>query len=342
MKLLVLGGTLFLGRATVDAALAAGHEVTLLHRGRTNPGLFPQVRHVLADRDGGLAALDGDAWDAVVDTTGYVPRVVRESATRLKGRARRYVFVSSVSAYAEPMEVGADETAPLATLADPEAEALTGETYGGLKAACERALAEAFGAGTIVVRPGLIVGPHDPTDRFGYWPRRVAAGGEVLAPGRPAAPAQVIDVRDLGAWMVRLAEKGADGVYNAVGPGAPLPFGMLLELCRRVSGSDARFTWVDEAFLLERGVQPWVELPLWVERKDEALHTLSNARALDAGLELRPLADTIRDTLAFEREWPPETRPRKAGLAMAGPIRADREAELLAAWHAPGAPGATP
>lgn len=332
MKLLVLGGTLFLGRAVVDAALAAGHEVTLFHRGRTQPELFPQTQRVLGDRDGGLAALDGGTWDAVVDTCGYVPRVVRASAGALRGRAKRYVFVSSVSAYAEPLAVGADESAPLAVLADPANEALTGETYGGLKAACERAAREAFGVGTIVVRPGLIVGPHDPTDRFGYWPRRVAAGGEVLAPGRPAAPAQVVDVRDLGAWMVRLAESGADGDYNAVGPGAPLPFGMLLELCRRTSGSDAHFTWVSEEFLIAEGVTPWVELPLWVEQKDEALHTISNERALAAGLALRPLADTIRDTLAFEREWPPEKRPRKAGLAMAGPITAERERALLARW----------
>ncbi len=314
MKLLVLGGTLFLGRAVVDAALAAGHDVTLFHRGLTNPGLFPELRHVHGDRDGGLAALAGGAWDAVVDTTGFVPRVVRASAAALRGRARTYLFVSSVSAYAEPLAPGADEGAPLAALADPDTEALTGETYGGLKATCERAAAEAFGDGTIVVRPGLIVGPHDPTDRFGYWPRRVAAGGEVLAPGRPEAPAQVIDVRDLGAWLVRLVERGGAGVYNALGPARPLAFGALLDACRAVSGSDARFTWVEEGFLLGRGVTPWVDLPLWVPRSEESLHELSVARAPAAGLELRPIEATIRDTLAFERESPPDIRPRKPGV----------------------------
>lgn len=337
MKLLVLGGTLFLGRATVESALAAGHDVTLFHRGRTNPGLFPGAEHVIGDRDGGLDALAGRTWDAVVDTCGYVPRLVRASAGTLRGRAKRYVFVSSVSAYAEPLAPGADESAPLAVLADPATETLTGETYGGLKAACERAAAEAFGAaGTIHVRPGLIVGPWDSTDRFGYWPRRIADGGEVLAPGRPGAPLQILDVRDLGAWLVHLAERGEAGAYNAVGPAEPLTLGECLEACRRLCNPSARLTWVSEAFLLAQGVGPWIEMPLWVEEKDESIDRVSGARAHGAGLACRALEHTIRDTLAYEREWPPERRPKKAGVAMAGPMSRSREAELLAAWRLAG------
>lgn len=328
MKLLVLGGTKFLGRHFVAAALARGHAVTLFHRGRTNPDLFPEAEHVLGDRDGGLGALAGRTWDAVLDPSGYVPRVVRASAAALAGRTGRYAFVSSISAYAAPLAPGADESAPLATLADPAVEEITGETYGGLKAACEREVARAFGEQALVVRPGLIVGPHDSTDRFPYWPRRLARGGEVLAPGRREQPVQVIDGRDLAEWLLAMLEQDRGGTYNAAGPAAPVTLGTLLEQLALAVGSTGSLTWVDEAFLLARGVQPWTELPLWLPADEAGLDEVSVQRAIAAGLTFRPLAVTARDTLDWDLARPDEARANSPVLTPA------REAELLAAWRA--------
>lgn len=328
MRLLVLGGTRFLGRHFVEAALAAGHAVTLFNRGRTAPGLFPRAESLAGDRDGGLGALAGRTWDAVLDTSGYLPRVVRASARALAGRAGSYAFVSSISAYATPLAPGADESAPLATLADPAAEEVTGETYGGLKAACEREVAGAFPGRALLVRPGLIVGPHDSTDRFPYWPRRLARGGEVLAPGDPAQPVQVIDARDLAEWLLAMLGRGAGGTFNATGPAARLTFGALLEGAARALDADVRVTWVDEAFLLARGVRPWTELPLWVPREEAGFDEVSIARALAAGLALRPLAETVRDTLAWDLARPEAARD---GSPVLGP---EREAQLLAEWRA--------
>lgn len=328
MKLLVIGGTRFLGRHFVEAALARGHAVTLFHRGRSNPGLFPAAEAVLGDRDGGLGALAGRTWDAVLDPSGYVPRVVRQSAAALAGRAGFYAYVSSISAYAPPLAPGADESAPLATLADPAVEEITGETYGGLKAACEREVARVFGERALVVRPGLIVGPHDTTDRFPYWPRRLARGGDVLAPGDGGQPVQVIDARDLAAWLLAMIERGAGGTYNATGPAGPVTMRDVLEAAALVLGVPSRLVWVDEAFLLERGVTPWTELPLWVPREEAGLDEVSIARALAAGLELRPLAATVRDTLAWDLARPDSAREGSPAL------RPGREAELLAAWRA--------
>lgn len=328
MKLLVLGGTRFLGRHFVTAALARGHDVTLFNRGRTAPGLFAGVETLVGDRDGGLGVLSGRTWDAVLDPSGYVPRVVRAAAAALAGRAGFYAFVSSISAYATPFVPGADESAPLAVLADPGVEEITGETYGGLKAACEREVARVFGERALRVRPGLIVGPHDPTDRFPYWPRRLARGGEVLAPGGPGQPVQVIDARDLAAWLLAMIERGAGGAFNATGPAEALTLGGLLEDMARVLGSAVRLTWVEEAFLLARGVQPWTELPLWVAREDAGLDEVSVQRALAAGLAFRPLAETVRDTLAWDLARPADARAGSPAL------RPEREAELLAEWHA--------
>jgi 2'-hydroxyisoflavone reductase len=334
MKLLVIGGTRFLGRHFVEAALARGHSLTLFNRGRTAPGLFPGVETLTGDRDGGLAALlalpalKGRAWDAVLDPSGYVPRVVRASASALAGRAGLYAFVSSISAYASPLTPGADESAPLATLTDPGTEAITGETYGGLKAACEREAIRAFGEHALVVRPGLIVGPHDSTDRFPYWPRRLARGGDVLAPGDPGQPVQVIDARDLAAWLLDMIERGAGGTFNATGPAEPTTLGALLEGAALALGVPSRRVWVDEAFLLERGVQPWTELPLWVPPEEGGLDEVSIARALAAGLALRPLEQTVRDTLAWDLARPDSAREGSPAL------KPEREAELLAEWRA--------
>ena len=328
MKLLVIGGTRFLGRHFVQAALERGHTLTLFNRGRTSPELFPGVERIQGDRDEGLGALAGRTWDAVLDPSGYYPRVVGASAAALAGRTGFYAFVSSISAYASPMVPGADESAPLATLADPKVEEITGETYGGLKAACEREVTRAFGEQSLVVRPGLIVGPHDTTDRFPYWPRRLARGGEVLAPGDRGQAVQVIDVRDLAVWMLAMIERGSGGTYNATGPAEPLTFGDVLERIRTALGAVATITWVEGAFLLERGVQPWTELPLWVPPEDAGLDEVSIQRALAAGLRFRPLADTARDTLAWDLGRPEETRASSPAL------RPEREAELLRAWHA--------
>ena len=328
MRLLVIGGTRFLGRHFVEAALGRRHEVTLFNRGRTAPGLFPGVETVIGDRDGGLGALAGRTWDAVLDPSGYVPRVVGASVSALAGRVGLYAFVSSISVYATPIAPGADESAPVASLADPATEEITGETYGGLKAACEREVARAFGERALLVRPGLIVGPHDPTDRFTYWPRRLSLGGDVLAPGVPGQPVQVIDARDLAAWMLDLLERGTGGTFHATGPAEPLTLGGLLERAALALGTPSRLVWVDEAFLLERGVQPWTEVPLWVPAGEAGIDEVSIERALAAGLALRPLAETVRDTLAWDLARPDSARDGSKAL------KPEREVGLLAEWRA--------
>ena len=330
MQLLILGGTRFLGRALVQAARQRGHGVTLFNRGQSNPDLFPDLEKLRGDRDGGLAALGGRRWDAVVDTCGYVPRVVRQSVKLLARAVDSYVFISTLSVYADASQTGIDESAPLGTLEDESVEEITGQTYGPLKALCEKAVAGALPGRALIVRPGLIVGPHDPTDRFTYWPSRVAQGGEVLAPGRPGKPVQLIDVRDLAEWTIRLAEKKQSGVYNATGPKVPLPMEQLLHTtCQVASGSDATLTWASERFLLDHEVEPWSDLPLWTPESDPAFagfHAFDCRKAIAAGLTFRPLADTVRDTLAWAATRPDDHEWR-AGLTR------DRERELLQAWH---------
>ncbi|HYE14573.1 MAG TPA: NAD-dependent epimerase/dehydratase family protein, partial [Pyrinomonadaceae bacterium] len=245
MRLLILGGTKFLGRHLVDAALGRGARVTIFNRGRHDPGPFPQVEWLRGDRDGGLDSLRGREWDAAVDTSGYVPRVVGASAELLAGSVGLYVFVSSISVYGD-FSRPVDEDSPTATMPDETVEEITGETYGPLKALSERAAERSMPGRTLVIRPGLIVGPHDPTVRFSYWTARVARGGEVLAPGRPGKQVQFIDARDLSDWIVRVAEERRTGVFNATGPERKLTMGEFLEECRAVSGSDASFTWVGE------------------------------------------------------------------------------------------------
>jgi 2'-hydroxyisoflavone reductase len=320
MRLLVLGGTKFLGRHAVDAALDAGHEVTIFTRGQTNPELFPDAERLHGDRDGELDVLHGGRWDGVVDTSGYVPRVVRQSAELLRDAVQRYVFVSSISVYRDV--AGPVTTAtPVAELEDPRTEEVL-EHYGALKAACERVVEEVYGGRCALVRAGLIVGPHDPTDRFTYWPRRVARGGDVLAPGEPDAPVQLVDARDLGAWLVRLALGGGGGVFNATGPAEPLTLGGLLERTRAVVGSDATFVWTDAQRILDAAVRPWTELPLWLPDADFAGMMRADVRpACDAGLTLRPLEETVADTLAWDRTVPGD-RPT---------LSEEKEREILAA-----------
>ena len=332
MRLLVLGGTKFLGRAVVEAALARGHEVTLFNRGLTNPELFPEVEKLRGDRDRGLDPLRGRSWDAVVDTSGFVPRVVRQSAELLNDAVDHYVFVSSISVYRDPLAPGFDESGPLVELPDPTIEDYrsSAEAYGGLKALCEEAVRDEFPDSFAIVRPGLIVGPHDPTGRFTYWVVRVARGGRVLAPGPPLRLVQVVDVRDLAEWMVRLADERVAGTFNAVS--RPFPLEELLETAREVSGSDAEIVWVDEGLLLERGVSPWMELPLWVPTDDAGFLQANVAAALAMGLSIRPLEQTVRDTLAWATEAGSDlVTPGPTGEAGMTP---EREAELLEAWSA--------
>lgn len=300
MKLLILGGTKFLGRHAVDAALAAGHDVTIFTRGQTNPELYPDVERLQGDRDGDLGVLAARSWDGVVDTSGYVPRILRQSAELLRDAVDRYVFVSSISVY-DDFSKPVDESTPVAQLEDPATEAIM-EHYGALKAACETVIGDVYADRGASVRAGLIVGPYDPTDRFTYWPRRLAAGGRVLGPGDPAAPVQLVDARDLAAWLVKLALEGPGGVFNATGPAEPLTFAELLERTRAAIGSDADVVWVDDQTVLDADVQPWTELPLWLPGDDYAgMARADTRRALAAGLTFRPLEETVVDTLAWDR-----------------------------------------
>jgi 2'-hydroxyisoflavone reductase len=319
MQILVLGGTQFLGRHAVDAAVARGHDVTLFNRGRTGPGLFPTVEKLRGDRDGDLAALRGRSFDAVIDTSGYVPRVVTETLDAL-GDVGHYTFVSSISVYADASTPPTEES-PVARLA--EASEDRQKHYGALKGLCEEAVRGRF-PDAFVPRPGLIVGPFDPTGRFTYWPTRIAAGGAVLAPAPADAPSQVIDVRDLAAWIVAAVERGVGGTFNAVG--ASQTIGAILQTCSGVTGSDTELVWVDPAFLLERDVEPWLELPLWLPDPEYAgMASITPERAVSEGLTVRPLADTVRDTLAWALGGDaPSEAP--AGLA------SDKERRILAAW----------
>jgi 2'-hydroxyisoflavone reductase len=328
VKILILGGTVFLGRHFVEAAVARGHEVTLFNRGRHNPQLFAEHERLRGDRDSDLAALRGRRWDAVVDPSGYIPRHVRATAGLLADRVDRYLFISTISVYADGKGPGPDEGSPLETLADESTEEVTGETYGGLKVLCEQAAEAMMPGRTLIVRPGLIVGPHDPTDRFTYWPWRIAQGGEVLAPGDPAAPVQIIDVRDLATWLVDQLEAEGTGIFNATGPDYGLTMGEVLATCQRVVGTPAELVWVGADFLQEQGAKPWVEVPLWLPGEEGVRLMQTNVeRALAAGLRFRPLAETTADTLAWAQERPGDHEWR-AGLAP------EKERAILAAWRA--------
>jgi len=296
MRALVLGGTRFLGRALVDALLEAGHEPTLFNRGQTGPELFPDVEKLRGDRSADLSALDGREWDAVLDVAAYMPDDVRRSVDALRGRVGRYVFVSSISVYAD-QSVPPVEGAAVEELSPGQETDEDPELYGARKAVCERIVVDAYGDDAFVVRPGLIVGPHDPTGRFTYWPHRVARGGVVLGPGSPDDEVQFIDVRDLADWIVEATANGVGGTFNATGE--PMRFGDLLDECRAASGSDPTFTWVASERLLAEEVGPWMEVPLWLPIPEYAgIQRASVERARAEGLTYRPLADTIKATLA--------------------------------------------
>jgi 2'-hydroxyisoflavone reductase len=317
VKLLVLGGTKFLGRAAVETAFARGHEVTLFNRSETNPGLFAEAEHLRGDRTSDLSALGGRTWDAVIDTSGYVPAIVQASAEQLADSVQHYLFVSSISVYADYREPRV-EGDPLEELGEHPVDRLLEDysNYGALKALAEQAVERVFGDRALIVRPGLIVGPHDPTDRFTYWPRRAQRGGPILAPAPPDYGVQMVDVRDLAGWMVRIVEERRGGAFNATSPPGALTFGSMLEAC---AARDV--VWVDEAFLVEHGVEGWSDLPCWIpstESDHGAFQLVDVSRAVEAGLSFRPLAETAQAV------------PKWTGKAGLSP---EREAELLAAWQ---------
>jgi 2'-hydroxyisoflavone reductase len=323
MKLLVIGGTQFVGRAFVEEAARRDEEVTVFHRGASEPAGFPDVEHVHGDRDGQLDRLQGRAWDAVLDTCAYFPRAVRELA-RLEGSFDRYTLVSTIGVHPDDMPVGSNEQTATYQPPFPDTEEVTGDTYGPLKAACEREAARAFGGKCLIVRPGYIVGPHDPTDRFTFYVRRAAEGGEMLAPGPPDMPFQVLDVRDLASFMLDRMRAGDSGVYGVVGPDEPIAMRDVLETARDAAGANTTLTWASEGFLHDLGdeVQTW--FPMW-EPELLGVHSYDAGKAIAAGLRHRPFHQTVADTLAWDTD---RGRP---GLRIG--LNARKETQLLAAWH---------
>jgi 2'-hydroxyisoflavone reductase len=325
MEILILGGKRFLGISLVEAALQSGHIPTLFNRGITNPEKFPMVENLIGDREGDLRALQGKKWDAVIDTSGFVPRIVKQSAAFLSGNCDLYVFISTLSVYKDFRMPDITEDYALAQLEDPSDEDYTGDSYGPLKALCEYEIQQNFDGKVLVLRPGLLVGPNDPTDRFTYWPWRVSLGGKVLAPAPPSSNLQFIDVRDLAEFIIRLTEKQSQGVYNVTGPKKPATIGSLLVSCREASLSNASFVWVEEPFLLNEEVTPWLDLPLWIPASDASFagfYNVNNSKALKAGLTFRPLSQTVTDTLTWLKTRP-ESKKLKVGMDIA------RETEFL-------------
>lgn len=339
MKILILGGTGFTGPFQVGYALDRGHSVTVFNRGETAHGELPkEVEQLIGDRDGQLDALKGRKWDAVIDNPTTLPVWVRDVAQVLQGNVDRYVFISTISVYSDYSQPGMDESGRLkqyegddAMKETPESLRANQRLYGPLKVLCEQEVEKWFPGKALIIRPGLIVGPGDETDRFTYWPVRVARGGEVLAPGEPSDPVQFIDARDLAEWTIRMMEQGATGTYNATGPGTTLTIKQMLDDIKQATKSDAQFTWAKSDFLLEQKVFAWSQMPVWMPGQSEmaGFSTINNQRALCTGLTFRSVADTTQATLEWFRKQPLE---RQANLR-AG-ITTKREAEVLATLHA--------
>ena len=335
LRILILGGTGFTGPYQVRYALSRGHKVTTFNRGKTHPGELPkEVEQLIGDRNGQLDALKGRTWDVAIDNPTTLPAWVRDAAEILKGDVEHYVFISTISVYADTSK-GADEMAPLAKYegADPYKETLEAmkasgyKTYGPLKALSEKEAEKWFPGKTLIIRPGLIVGPRDETDRFTYWPVRIDRGGEVLAPGAPNDPVQFIDARDLAEWTIRMVENRETGIYNATGPAKPLVIGEMLDQIKGALNSKATFTWVPADFLEKEKVEAWSDMPVWTGEESGMART-NITRALAKGLTFRPLAETARDTLAWFKSQPQDRQSKlRAGLTP------EREAEVLAAWH---------
>ena len=335
LKILILGGTGYLGPATIEAAQARGHKVSMFNRGKTRPDLFPGVEKLHGDRDPkkgeGLKALETGEWDVVIDNSAYYPRMVTASAELLAKRCKQYIIISSISAYKEPNPVRGDETAPLATMPDPTVENMgkNSEYYGALKALCEQAAEKAMPGRVTVVRPGYIVGPDDNSGRFTYWPVRFDKGGEIAVPGNASDPIQIIDVRDLGQWLVRLAENGTTGTFNACGPDKPLTWGRVIKACQKAGGTKSTPVWMAADFVVK---QEGLEFPIWApcEGETKGFHTWNNAKAVKAGLRFRPVEVTVKDTLTWYKT---QEKLEKGRNKLAGPS-AEAEGKLLGAWKA--------
>ncbi len=334
LDILILGGTSFIGPHIVNAAIARGHSITLFNRGKTNTHLFPQLEKLHGNRDPkigkGLTELENRSWDAVIDTSSYVPRLAHASATLLADATKQYIMISSVSAYRDFSKHNITESAPLATMKDEAFEKVNAMTYGPLKVLCEKTIQKILPDKTTIIRPGLIVGPRDQTDRFTYWPVRIDRGGEVLSPGAMSDPVQYIDARDLARWLIYLVEDKVTGVFNAVGPEGKTNIAELLYGCKAVTTSNTTFTWVDAAFLAKKQIAPWQHMPVWIpsDSKLAGLETVSNAAAINAGLSMRSLAQIARDTL----DWF-YTLPEDRQNNMRSGITNEREVEILKAWY---------
>ena len=328
MRILMIGGTRFVGKHIVTAALAAGHEVSVFHRGRTGPDLFPEIEHLTGDRDADMSAIATGTWDATIDTCGYFPRQVHTLADALGERGGQYTYISSMSVYAPPPGPGLTEDSALVELADPTVEQVTDETYGGLKVLCEHAARERHGADAFIVRPTYVIGPDDYSWRFPTWVTRIARGGVVLAPGPADYPSQYIDGRDMAEWVVDMVSRNVGGTFHATGPTAQFTWGEQLETIVNAVGPDGTvLEWVDAKFLLDRGVEGG-QLPLWAgDDPDRWVMAGDPSAAFANGLRMRPLADTVRDTLAWATE---QTQPASSGLDPG------REHELLEAWASRG------
>ncbi|XHS80208.1 NAD-dependent epimerase/dehydratase family protein [Burkholderiaceae bacterium UC74_6] len=334
-RILILGGTGFLGPAIVEVAKARGHTLTLFNRGKTRPGLFPDIEKRQGDRDPlkgeGLKSLETGEWDAVIDDSGYYPRMVGASAQLLAPRVKQYIYISSISCYKEPSPIGGDEDTPLAVLADPKVETMgkNFENYGGLKAACEQAAEKALPGRTTVVRPGYIVGPDDPTGRFTYWPVRFDQGGEIAVPGAPTDPFQLIDVRDLAEWLVKVVENNTTGAFNAVGPAEPMNWGRCVTACQKATTAKSSLTWISSEFMSK---QEDVEFPIWSPYYGDTkgFHTWKNARAVKAGMRFRPIEQTVVDTLAWYKAQQKVEQGARTKLA----FTPEQEADILKRWKA--------
>lgn len=330
MDILIIGGTNFLGPAIVDAALDRGHRLTIFNRGMSQPGFQANADLIHGDRETDLQRLANRQWDAVIDTCGYLPRLVALSARALRGQVERYVFISTLSVYPPHGEANRDESAQVLTLPDPRGEDITGDTYGPLKVLCERAAQAHFPDTALVIRAGLIVGPRDPSNRFTYWVTRAAKGGPAIAP-LARQPIQFIDARDLAAFTLQLLESGRAGIYNVTGPADRMTFGGLLALANRALNTDTQFRHCSDEFLRENGIGEFMELPLWINQElAESFMTFRINKAIDAGLRFRALGETIRDTWEWARRQPAEA-PKPANLPT------EKEAELLMAlrsWRA--------
>jgi 2'-hydroxyisoflavone reductase len=326
--LLILGGTGFIGPTVTEVALARGWKVTHFNRGKRDPDGVTGVETLLGDRKGQLDSLKGRRWDAVIDNTGYIPKYCQMSADLLAPNTGYCLYISSISAYAsfeKPNDIGS----PTGVLENKDQEEITNETYGPMKALCEQYVRDAYGRRCSIVRPGYIVGPLDPTDRFTYWPVRFSRGGEMAVPGTPADPIQIVDVRDLADFMMGLVERQVDGYFNAVTPPGAITMGSLMDTSRKVTGADTKLTWIDEKFIAEKAAE--VNLAPWsAMHGPEAGASLTGIDAsVKEGLKARSLEETVRDTLAWHA-----TRPAERQAALRSGFTAEQEAEILAAWHA--------